>query len=82
MSHLAIHFAMTRTVLDLRIGEQGVIKTLNEESMSCTLLTLGITPETTISLVRKSPLGSALCIRIGDTDLAIRKKEAQSIILK
>ncbi len=73
---------MSKTVLDLRIGEQGVIKALKEESMTCTLLTLGITPETTISLIRKSPLGSALCIRIGDTDVAIRKKEAQSIILK
>jgi len=73
---------MSKTVLDLRIGEEGVIDQLGEESMACTLLTLGITPETRISLIRKSPLGSALCLKIGDTYVAIRKKEAQSILLK
>jgi len=73
---------MSKTVLDLRIGEQGVIKDLKEESMACTLLTLGITPETTVSLIRKSPLGASLCLKIGETYVAIRKKEAQSILLK
>ncbi len=73
---------MKKTVLDLRVGERGVIKTLKEGSIACTLLTLGITPDTEISLIRKSPLGASLCIRMGDTIIAIRKKEAQSILLK
>jgi len=74
--------SMGKTVLDLRIGEHGVIKDVQQDSFACKLLTLGITPDTSVCLVRKSPLGSALCLKIGETYLAIRKKEALSITLK
>jgi len=72
----------TKTVLDLKVGEEGVIKDVKEESYACKLLTLGITPDTHVSLIRRSPLGSAVCLKIGETYLAIRKKEAKSIALK
>lgn len=73
---------MSRTVLDLKVGEEGVIKDFQESSVACKLLTIGIVPEARISVIRKSPFGGALCLKLGQTFVAVRRSEAKAISLQ
>lgn len=70
-----------RTILDLKPGEEGIVHKFNEASLACNLLTLGVLPETKIKLVRKSPMGNAVCLKLGDYLLAVRKTQASKIII-
>ncbi len=72
---------LKRTILDLKIGEEGVVKRFTESSLACNLLTFGVLPETKIKLIRKSPLGNAVCLQLGDYVLAVRKTQASKIII-
>lgn len=73
---------MDKTVLDLAIGEEAVVKDFKEASVACKLLTIGIVPQTRIVLIRKGPFGNALCLKLGETFIAVRKAEARAIILE
>lgn len=70
-----------RTILDLRLGEEGTVQKFSEASLACNLLTLGVLPETKIKMVRKSPMGNAVCLKLGDYLLAVRKAQASKIII-
>ncbi len=73
---------MNRTVLDLAIGEEAIVKDFKEASVACKLLTIGIVPQTRISLIRKAPFGGAVCLKLGRTFVAVRNAEAKAIILE
>ncbi len=73
---------MTKCALDLNIGESGIVKSFADDGMACKLLTVGIIPETKISMVSKSPFGGAYCLKLGKTLIAIRKSEAKTIIIE
>lgn len=72
---------MVRTVLDLKVGEEAVVKDFKEASVACNLLSIGIIPETRISLIRKAPFGGAVCLKLGQTFVAVRNNEAKAIVL-
>ena len=73
---------MNKTVLDLEIGEEGTILDFTEANVACKLLTIGLVPESKVSLIRKSPLGGAVCLKLGNTFVAVRNREAKAIIIK
>ncbi|MEE9372880.1 MAG: FeoA family protein [Saprospiraceae bacterium] len=70
-----------RTILDLKLGEEGTVYKFSEASLACNLLILGVLPETKIKLVRKSPFGNAVCLQLGEYLLAVRKDQASKIII-
>ena len=72
---------MEKTVLDLTLGEEAVIKGFKEDSVACKLLTIGIVPHTKISLVRRGPFGGAVCLKLGHTFVAVRNAEAEAILI-
>ena len=72
----------SRNVLDLKMREEGIVKHFNDSSMACKLLTIGIIPDSRIVLVRKAPFGGAYCLKLGNTFVAVREKEARSIIIE
>jgi ferrous iron transport protein A len=71
-----------KTLLDLRPGEEGIVEDFKEESLKCKLLTFGVLPETNIKLVRKSPMGNAVYLKLGEYFFAIRKSQASKIIIR
>jgi len=71
-----------KTVLDLGPGEEGIVKDFSEDSLACRLLTFGLLPETKIQVVSKSPLGNAICLKLGEYLIALRKSEASKIIIQ
>ena len=73
---------MTKSVLDLKIGQSATVKSFSDENLACKLLTVGIIPDSTISLIRKAPFGGAYCIKLGQTYIAVRTSEAASILIK
>jgi len=73
---------MKRTVLDLKVGEQGYVKSFENLDCACKLLTLGLLPKSRVTLVRKSPLGDALYLQLDGHKIAIRNTEGQSILIE
>ncbi len=71
-----------RTVLDLNIGEEALVKDYTDTRIACKLLTIGIVPNTPIALIRKAPFGGAVCLRLGATFVAVRRSEAKSILIQ
>ena len=73
---------MIRTVLDLKIGEVGYIKSCQNHQFGCKMLTLGLLPKASLTVVRKSPFGGALYIKISNHQVALRKEEARALIIE
>ena len=68
--------------MDLKKNESGKIKYFKDQSMACSLLTIGMIPETHIVMMARSPFGGAVRLKIGDTFIAIRDSEAKNIIIE
>lgn len=73
---------MTFTVADLKKGECGTILKLNDLHNTCKLLTLGLMPKARVEMIRKSPFGDAIYLKVNQNLVAIRIGEAQNIELE
>jgi len=73
---------MAYTLNQLQLGEQGIIDTFSDEQAGCKLMTMGILPGSKVKIVRKSPLGGAIYLKMNHQQFAIRNKEAECIMLK
>jgi ferrous iron transport protein A len=69
------------SILDLRKGETGRIIDYLDKEIASRLLTLGLLPNTTITYVRKSPFGGAHYIKFNGHSIALREKEASTIVI-
>ena len=66
-----------RTLDRLVAGERGVIASLNcEPAISRRLMELGLTPGTTVEVIRRAPLGDPLEIIARGVHLSLRRTEA------
>jgi len=72
---------MAKTANDLTKGESAKVKGYSDQALGSRLMTLGINIENTITLVRKSPLGDAVYLKLEHQCIAIRRSEAEAIIL-
>lgn len=70
-----------KSVLDLKIGEVGYVKSFDNLDCACKLLTLGLLPKSRVTVVRKSPLGDALYLQLDGHKIAIRKNEGAAILI-
>lgn len=74
---------MIKTLDDLKEGESGIIKKHTiKGTMGKHLREMGLINGIPIKLERRAPLGYPIQIRIQGFSLALRKEEAQSIILE
>lgn len=65
------------------VGETGLIKKVEGEGrLRRRLLDMGVTPNTTVYLRKKAPLGDPIEITIRGYELTLRKTEAQLVILE
>lgn len=71
-----------RTLESLSPGETAIVKDIQHEQMASRLISMGLIPGVEIQLVRKSFSGATAIFRIREMLLALRKTEAQQIILK
>jgi ferrous iron transport protein A len=69
-----------RTITDLRPYESAKAISFTDNELACKLTSMGLLPGTKIQMVRQSPLGDAVYIKIDDgLRIALRKEEAASI---
>lgn len=71
-----------KTVLDLKVGEFGIVRSFDDMDCASKLMTMGILPSSKITLVRKSPLADALYIQLDGHKIAIRNSEGLAILLE
>ncbi len=71
-----------KSVLDLKKGEWAFIKSLDELDLTCRLMTMGVLPKAKVQMVRKSPFGGAIYLKINESGVAVRNEEAKHIILE
>jgi len=60
-------------------GVDAKIIEVSESSYACTLLTMGILPNVTVCVLRSSPFGRSLYVKVGNNYVAMRKIESHSI---
>lgn len=69
------------TLGDLRVGQTGVMRSLNATGMVRNrLLDLGFLPGTRVTAVRRAPLGDPTAYRIRGAVLALRHEDASLVI--
>jgi ferrous iron transport protein A len=73
---------VNRTASQLNYGEEGVIKNLQENSVSLKLLELGCLPGKSIRMMRKAPAGHSIYFKVGSQNLALRLEEAKQVFLQ
>ena len=68
---------------DLRVGESGIIKEFkNDRRFVLRLNAIGLTCDAKVTLIRIAPLGDPLEIKVRDFYLAIRREQADKIVLE
>lgn len=70
-----------RSVADLQPGEVGKIFRFLDDQMAGKLIDMGVLPGCMVQVVRMSPFGGGLYLKIGGHNFAIRKAEASQILV-
>jgi Fe2+ transport system protein FeoA len=74
---------MSLSLSELQPQDEAVVLHLpKEEPVATRLREMGLLPGTTITFVRRAPLGDPLEIRLRGYSLSLRHQEAASIIVK
>ncbi|MGE0827638.1 MAG: ferrous iron transport protein A [Candidatus Binatia bacterium] len=73
---------MNKTLADLLPAQEGRIHSISGlDNIAQRLSELGFTPGQAVQVVRFAPLGDPMQIRIRGFNIALRRKEAQRIVL-
>ncbi len=67
----------------LKIGQEcRIISVAGTDEFKGRLLDMGFTPETKVTLKRKAPLGDPIIIALRGYELALRRSDADNIIIE
>ncbi len=68
---------------DLRPGQFGTVTSIGEKGpMRKRLMDMGVTPGTSIKVIKVAPLGDPIEVNIRGYELSLRKNEAQNILVE
>lgn len=70
---------MTKTVIDLKIGEKGIITHVCLDDIPLKLLEMGCIPGKEVELIQIAPFNDPLYIVVNGSHLAIRREVAMLI---
>lgn len=72
-----------RTLAELEIGSSArILSVEGEDTVSRRLLEMGVTPGAPVRVVKNAPFGCPMEIRVRNSHLAIRRTEANSILVE
>lgn len=63
-------------------GTAGKVSHFNDPNIGSKLMAMGVLPGSQVRVVRKSPFGGGCYVKVDNFFLALRKEEADSIVLK
>ncbi|MGB5648020.1 MAG: FeoA family protein [Muriicola sp.] len=72
---------MSITVVDLKIGQRGIIREFADDVLPIKLLELGCLPGNEIELVQIAPFKDPMYINVNGSHIAIRRSTARLIAL-
>ncbi len=70
-----------KNLTDIAINQIVKIISFKQKMIAQKLITMGVIPGKEIEILRKAPFNGAYYIRVSDLYFAIRKEEAQTIII-
>ncbi len=71
------------TLSELKVGEYGkIISVAGAGDFRVRLLDMGFTPEAEVQLKRKAPFGDPVIVSIRGYELALRRSDADNIIIE
>ena len=65
-----------------KTGSIAVVQGFTNDQVASKLMAMGVMPGSRIKLVRKAPFGGGFYVKVDNFNLALRKEEAESIVLK
>jgi ferrous iron transport protein A len=71
-----------RKLSDLQPGVTAIIDSFTDEELSIRLLEMGCLPGEEVEIAHIAPLGDPIAIHLYGHKLSLRKKEAESILVK
>lgn len=71
-----------RKLTDLEPGVKAIIDSFTDEELSIRLLEMGCLPGEEVEVAHIAPLGDPIAIHLYGHKLSLRKKEADSILVK
>ncbi len=71
-----------KTAIDLLIGEIGILKSFSNQIIAPKFLELGCLPGAKITLINVAPFRSTYFFKINKSRFALRKAEAENLILE
>jgi ferrous iron transport protein A len=70
-----------RNLANLKIGEKGVVVGFTDELLSLKLLEMGVLPGSEVVISQIAPFGDPIAIKLSDYLLALRKDEAETVLV-
>ena len=71
------------TLKDLKPGQEGTVISVGEKGiMRRRIMDMGVTPGTTVKVIKVAPLGDPIEINVRGYELSLRKSEAEQILLE
>ncbi|MES2794881.1 MAG: FeoA family protein [Bacteroidota bacterium] len=70
-----------KTLASLKIGEKGVVVGFTDELLSLKLLEMGVLPGLEFTISQLAPFGDPIAIKLSDYLLALRKDEAETVLI-
>jgi len=74
-------YSIMKKLLDLKIGETGVIHSFENDEIFLKLMEMGCIPGETIRVEQIAPLGDPISISVAGYQLSLRNDEAEGIIV-
>ena len=71
----------TVSLSNLKKGESGIIDSFSDDSLSLKFMEMGCLQGVKIKVCSIAPLGDPIAISVNDYQLALRKDEAESILI-
>ncbi|MEO0337776.1 MAG: FeoA family protein [Bacteroidota bacterium] len=66
----------------LKKGAKGIVTEISDEQAAGRMMAMGILIGSEVTMIRKSPFGGACYVKVDNLLIALRKTEANSILLK
>lgn len=70
-----------RNLASLKIGEKGIVVGFTDEVLSLKLLEMGVLPGSEVIINQIAPFGDPMAVKLSHYILALRKDEAETILV-
>jgi Fe2+ transport system protein FeoA len=73
---------MTQPLSQLASATPAIVESYLDDNVAARLISLGVRPLQVVKIIRWSPLGDAIYLTYGGSQLALRRAEADKVIVR